>query len=78
MYKRQVLSGLFELRNIGEGGAAGFVPTAIATVLAFAVGYASIAFLLRWLTSHSTAVFVAYRVGLGALVLALTATGVIS
>ena len=73
-----VLSGLFELRKIGEEESAGFVPTAIATVLAFVVGYASIAFLLRWLTSHSTAVFVAYRVALGALVIALTAAGAIS
>ena len=73
-----VLSGLFELRKIGEDGSAAAVPTAIATLLAFAVGYASIALLLRWLTSHSTAVFVAYRVALGALVIALTAAGAIS
>ena len=73
-----VLSGLFELRKIGDHDGAGFVPTAIATVLAFAVGYATIAFLLRWLTSHSTAIFVAYRVVLGALVIALTAAGAIS
>src|SRR3954447_21643159 len=73
-----VLSGLFELRHIGESGGAGAVPTAIATVLAFVVGYASIAFLLRWLTSHSLVVFVVYRVALGALVLALTAVGAIS
>ena len=32
-----------------------FVPTAIATLCAFVVGYASIAFLLRWLGNHSTA-----------------------
>ena len=73
-----VLSGLFELRKIGDEGGAGFVPTAIATLLAFLVGYATIAFLLRWLTSHSTAIFVAYRVALGALVIALTASGAIS
>jgi undecaprenyl-diphosphatase len=73
-----VLSGLFELRKIGDEDGAGFVPTAIATLLAFLVGYATIAFLLRWLTSHSTAIFVAYRVALGTLVLALTAAGAIS
>ena len=73
-----MLSGLFELRKIGDEGGAGAVPTAIATLLAFIVGYASIAFLLRWLTTHSTAVFVAYRVALGALVIALTAAGAIS
>ena len=66
------------MRKIGEDGGAGFVPTAIATVLAFIIGYASIAFLLRWLTSHSTAVFVVYRVALGTLVIALTAAGAIS
>jgi undecaprenyl-diphosphatase len=73
-----VLSGLFELRKIGEGGGAGFAPTAIATVLAFVVGYASIAFLLRYLVSHSTIVFVVYRVVLGTIVLVCTAAGVIS
>jgi undecaprenyl-diphosphatase len=73
-----VLSGLFELRKIGDPGGAGFAPTLIATILAFIVGYASIAWLLRYLVSHSTAIFVAYRVALGALVLALTAGGAIS
>jgi len=73
-----VLSGLFELRKIGEGGGAGAVPTAIATLLAFVVGYASIAFLLRYLATHSTLVFVVYRVALGALVIACTAAGVIA
>jgi undecaprenyl-diphosphatase len=73
-----VISGLFELRKIGDEGAAGAAPTILATLAAFVVGYASIAFLLRWLTRHSLAVFVAYRVGLGALVLALAGTGVIA
>jgi undecaprenyl-diphosphatase len=73
-----VLSGLFELRKIGGEGAAGAAPTIIATLLAFVVGYASIAFLLRYLVRHNLAVFVIYRVGLGALVLILTAAGAIS
>ena len=73
-----VISGLFQLRKIGEEGGAGVAPTILATLLAFAVGYASIAFLLRWLAHHSMAVFVAYRVALGALVLALAGAGVIA
>jgi undecaprenyl-diphosphatase len=73
-----VLSGLFELRHVGDGQHAAAVPTAIATLAAFVVGYASIAFLLRYLTHHSTAVFVAYRVALGALVLVLVAVGTIN
>jgi undecaprenyl-diphosphatase len=72
-----VLSGLFELRKIGEEGGASAGPTIVATLAAFVVGYASIAFLLRWLAHHSMAVFVAYRVALGALVLVLAGAGVI-
>jgi undecaprenyl-diphosphatase len=73
-----VLSGVFELRKIGDEGGAGALPTALATLCAFVVGYASIAFLLRWLTRHSTAVFVAYRIVLGTVVLVLTGAGVIA
>jgi undecaprenyl-diphosphatase len=73
-----VLSGLFEARKIGDPGGAGLAPTLIATVLAFIVGYASIAWLLRYLVRHSMTLFVIYRVGLGALVLVLTAAGAIS
>jgi undecaprenyl-diphosphatase len=72
-----VLSGLFELRDISEGTGAGAGAVVIATVLAFITGYASIAFLLRYLTTHSLSVFVVYRLGLGAVVLALVSTGVI-
>ncbi|HEX8105739.1 MAG TPA: undecaprenyl-diphosphate phosphatase [Solirubrobacteraceae bacterium] len=73
-----VISGLFELRDIGEAGGASFGATALATLLAFITGYASIAFLLRFLVNHSTAIFVAYRVVLGAVVLVLVSTGTIA
>ena len=73
-----VLSGLFELRHVGEGGGAPVGATALATVLAFVVGYLSIAFLLRYLVRHSIGVFAAYRIVLGIAVLALAAAGVIN
>jgi undecaprenyl-diphosphatase len=73
-----VLSGLFEARKIGNPGGAAVGATVIATLLAFVVGYASIAWLLRYLVRHTLTAFVVYRVGLGALVLALTASGAIS
>ena len=76
-----VLSGLYEMRDVVSGSAEGGVgigPTAVATLLAFISGYASIAFLLRFLTTHSTAVFVGYRVVLGVVVLVLAAGGVIA
>jgi undecaprenyl-diphosphatase len=72
-----VLSGLFELRHAGEGNLP-IGATVIATLLAFVTGYASIAFLLRYLARHSIAVFVAYRIVLGVIVIALAATGAIN
>ncbi len=76
-----VLSGLFELRKVFNGawGAGiGVGDTIVATVVSFVVGYAAIAFLLRWLSSHNTAIFVVYRVAAGAVVLILAANGAIS
>ncbi len=74
-----LLSGLFELRHIGEGGpeTAALAPTILAAVLAFVVGYASIAFLLKFLAQRSTAIFVVYRIALGIIVLVLASTGTI-
>jgi undecaprenyl-diphosphatase len=73
-----VLSGLYELRKIDDPGGAGAGATALATLLAFVIGYASIAFLLRYLTTHTVLVFVVYRIVLGTIVLALVASNVIS
>jgi undecaprenyl-diphosphatase len=76
-----VLSGAYELRDVVDGsaeGAAGIGPTAVATLLAFISGYLSIAFLLKFLTTHTTGVFVAYRIALGAAVLVLAGTGAIA
>jgi undecaprenyl-diphosphatase len=73
-----VLSGLFELRHVGEGRHASFGPTLVATVLAFIVGYISIAWMLRFLIRHTVDAFVIYRLGMGAIVFALVAAGAIS
>ncbi|MEX1143060.1 MAG: undecaprenyl-diphosphate phosphatase [Thermoleophilaceae bacterium] len=75
-----VASGVFQLVGIlsgEEGGGEPFAYVAIATVLAFFVGYAAIAWMLRYLTTHSVALFVGYRIALGSVVLALTAAGAI-
>ncbi|MCU1358290.1 MAG: undecaprenyl-diphosphate phosphatase [Acidimicrobiales bacterium] len=79
-----VLSGLFSLKDVGAkaephmAASPGFGPTAIATVISFVVGYAAIAWLLRYLVNHTTVVFVAYRVALGVLLFVLLAAGTIS
>jgi len=73
-----VLSGLFELRKVGENGGASAGATAIATLVAFVTGYLTIAWLLRYLGTHSLRIFVIYRIALGVVVLALAASGAIS
>ena len=75
-----VLSGLFELGSILTGEEGQHVSTGnlvLATLLAFVTGYAAIAWLLRYLSTHSTIVFVVYRVALGVLVLVLVSSGAI-
>ncbi len=72
-----VLSGLYQLKDIGGDGSAGLGPTLVATILAFVSGYAAIAFLLRYVRRHNFDVFVAYRIAFGAIVLGLAASGVI-
>jgi undecaprenyl-diphosphatase len=73
-----VLSGLFELKDVGGGGGAPLGATIVATIVAFVSGYVAIAWLLRYLAHHSLDVFVAYRIPLGVLVIALAASGAIS
>lgn len=51
------------------GGGVGAVPTAVGTVVSFFVAYASIAWLLRFVATHSIVAFVPYRVALGTAVL---------
>ncbi|UUW88035.1 undecaprenyl-diphosphate phosphatase [Pimelobacter simplex] len=78
-------AGLFELKEIANVGTAhageanyGWVPTITATVVSFVVGYAAIAWLLRWVSTKSYTPFVLYRVVLGAAVLVLLGTGVLA
>ena len=71
-------SGLFEARKIGDDTTVAWGPTILATVIAFTVGFAVIAWLMRWLTTKTYKPFVFYRIALGLLVMVLLATGVLS
>jgi undecaprenyl-diphosphatase len=75
-----VAAGLFQLLGILTGEAEGTdaVALVVATVVAFASGYATIAFLLRWFARHSQVAFVVYRVLLGGTVLWLALNGLVS
>ncbi|TDE90360.1 undecaprenyl-diphosphate phosphatase [Occultella glacieicola] len=71
-------SGFYQLvRSGGTGGAAGFGATALATVIAFAVGYVVIIAFLKIVSTYSYKPFVYYRIGLAALVVVLLVTGVL-
>ncbi|MBZ2410347.1 undecaprenyl-diphosphate phosphatase [Streptomyces albidoflavus] len=70
-------SGFYELRDAGEGHVA-WGQTVFATLVAFVVGYAVIAWFMRFITTRSFMPFVYYRVALGILIFVLVAAGVLS
>ncbi|MBC8029651.1 MAG: undecaprenyl-diphosphatase UppP [Pyrinomonadaceae bacterium] len=63
-------SGLLELREaIHKLPDGTYLPLIVATIVSGLVGYASIWFLLRFLRTHSTGVFVVYRLVVGAAII---------
>jgi undecaprenyl-diphosphatase len=56
-------------------GALGWTPIMVAIVVAFISGYASIWFLIRYLRTHTTHVFIYYRYVLGAAMIAMLMSG---
>jgi len=70
-------SGVFELKDAGEGHVS-WGPTIFATVIAFGVGYAVIAWFMKFITTKSFMPFVIYRIVLGVLLFILVGAGVLS
>jgi undecaprenyl-diphosphatase len=81
-------AGIFQLQEVvgcdpASGAEAcatnyGAMPTLAATIVSFVVGYTAIAWLLRYVTTHSYLPFVIYRIALGTITLALVGTGVLA
>ncbi len=72
-------SGLLELKEAMEKvPSESYVALVVATIVSAVVGYLSIWFLLRFLRTHSTAVFIIYRVIVAAFILIALATGYLS
>jgi len=71
-------SGFYQLPDVAELGSDEVGATAIAAVVAFVVGYATIAWLLRYISTHDFTPFVVYRVALGLTVFGLLAAGVLT
>lgn len=69
-------AGVFELfESRKQLLAAGIAPTLVATFVSFVVGYASIAWLIKYLQRRGIGVFVGYRILLAALLIFLLQTG---
>jgi undecaprenyl-diphosphatase len=73
-----LVSGFYEALKIGDDKNASWGPTILATIIAFFVGYAVIAWLIRYVSHGSFLPFVLYRIGLGTFVFVLLGTGVIT
>jgi len=70
-----VASGLYELSKIHGRFDLGLGNLIISTLVSGVVGYASIAWLLKYLMRHTTMVFVYYRIFLGLLLIVLLLNG---
>lgn len=72
-------SGLLELKEalhkLPDGS---YTPLIVATIVSGIVGYASIWFLLRFLRTHSTGIFIVYRLVVGAVIIFALVGGYIS
>ena len=71
-------SGLFKLTDIANDPVEPvWGPIVLATVVSFVIGYAVIAWLLRYISTHSFLPFVIYRIALAGVVVVLLLTGVL-
>lgn len=72
------LAGVFELKHLMEAETR---PSTVAlvtgTIVAFASGWAAIAWLLRYLRTRSTMIFIVYRVALGLVLIGLLQAGIL-
>ena len=69
------LQSVTEFDNISDG--VGWLNTIVATAVSFVVGYAAVAWLLKYIAGHTYSLFIGYRLVLGALLMVLLATNVI-
>ena len=72
-----VAAGIFTIPDIAKGGITP-VQMVVATVIAFVVGFAVIAWLLRWVAKHTVYAFVWYRLALGVLLFVALGAGWVS
>ncbi|GAA4231557.1 undecaprenyl-diphosphate phosphatase [Streptosporangium album] len=70
-------AGFLELVKIGDADSPAWGPTILATVISFVVGYAAVAWFLKYISTHRFTGFVIYRILLGIAIIALVSSGVL-
>lgn len=71
-------AAIYELRDVvAAAKVSGYAPVVVGTLVSFVVGLATIHYLLRFLRTRTTLVFIAYRVALGATLFALIQAGIL-
>lgn len=70
-----VLQGVTRAGDIGHE--IGWTATIVATIVSFVVAYGAVAWLLKYIATHSFKNFIIYRVALGLLLVVLLASGVL-
>ncbi|MDP9863312.1 undecaprenyl-diphosphatase [Streptosporangium brasiliense] len=71
-------AGVLQLFKIGDDGAPQWGPTILATVISFIVGYAAVAWFLKYISTHRFTGFVIYRIILGIVIIALVSFDVLN
>jgi undecaprenyl-diphosphatase len=71
-------SGLYKLTDIGGSNSPMWGPTIVGTVVAFVVGYVVIAWLMKYISTHSYMPFVIYRIALGVALFVLVSIGTLA
>lgn len=71
-----LLQAVTKFDDIGSG-AIGWGPTIFATIISFAVGYLTIAWLIKFISQNDFRLFVWYRIALSAVIISLLLTGTI-
>ncbi len=74
-----LMSGFYQLLAVSSDPVPpAWGPIAAATIISFLIGYAIIAWLLRYISTHTFRPFVVYRIGLALVLLGLLTAGVLS
>lgn len=72
-------SGFFQLfKSLDQTPTVGWIETGVATLIAFGVALAVIAFLMSWISRRTFMPFVIYRIALGLFVMIMLLTGVLT